>query len=329
MGRLLDRYDAMQRLPLGATSSLRDDRGGTAGSQYRRQGAAYGQALRILNRNARRGDARSAMAAIGVREDAMSRGFAPGGIQRREEVDGASAGFRDSMEQGARDMEQAAAVDRRARGQFLSGESTVNPNATRVGQPRILSTPSFEELTPPRQATDFAPGANITNPAGGIQLVGNANPDGTSREFPTTVNPSPAGGIGTLPQERPVTDVTGAPKVQRVSMIDGRPASEVLAEMRTAAATSDAVTAGAPKAKPVDIVDDYLASVEGYQAGLNGDGDPDAAGARATKLYENASELDKARMSGALMKRAAELNKSQGYAATPDTKRKPRILKRR
>lgn len=89
MARLLDKYDEMQRRPFGTNTALSDGNergvGGTAGNQVRRQGEAYGRALRLLTRQARRGDVRSALGAISLRDEANAAGFSPGGIGNPEE----------------------------------------------------------------------------------------------------------------------------------------------------------------------------------------------------------------------------------------------------
>ena len=89
---LLEKYDALQRSPsLGGNTALAgsvgglSDRPSAAGTQFRRQEQAYGRALRILDRQARRGDADAAMNSIAAREKAMASGYAPGGIRSAAE----------------------------------------------------------------------------------------------------------------------------------------------------------------------------------------------------------------------------------------------------
>ena len=131
MASLLDRYDQMQSRPFGTNTALSDGNqngvGGSAGSQYRRQEAAYGQALRILNRAARRGDARSAMAAIDVRNQANEAGYSPGGIRNRAEFNSGILGRIGSTQQANDDLGQANDMNR-TRGMEAVG--TVNPRAT-------------------------------------------------------------------------------------------------------------------------------------------------------------------------------------------------------
>ncbi len=113
---LLDQYDQMQRRPFGTNTALSNGSqygtGGTAGSQIRKQGSAYARALRVLDRQARRGDARSALAAIETRKEANQMGFSPGGIQRKSEVDAGTMGQIAAMEQSNVDTQRAQQVGR-------------------------------------------------------------------------------------------------------------------------------------------------------------------------------------------------------------------------
>jgi hypothetical protein len=87
---------------------------------------------------------------------------------------------------------------------------------------------------------------------------------------------------------------------------------------------SEGLTRNAPKAKVMDKTEEYLANVEAYQAGLSdprGEGAAKAADARATDLYMGASDLEKARMSSALMKRAADLNRAQASSKSLSRRR--------
>ena len=93
----------------------------------------YGQALRTLTRAARRGDANAALKTIDVGNDAMSRGFSPGGIRDAEGFKAEANQFEADMAQGAADMGQRERLDRRFAGSTLSREP-VNPNATPLGQ---------------------------------------------------------------------------------------------------------------------------------------------------------------------------------------------------
>ncbi len=112
MAGLLERFDLMQKRPFGTNTALSDGTqygvGGAVGSQYRRQEAAYGQALRLLNRQARRGDVRSALSAIDVRNQAMEGGYAPGGIRQKAQADAGIMGRIGAMDARNRGLEAAA-----------------------------------------------------------------------------------------------------------------------------------------------------------------------------------------------------------------------------
>lgn len=111
MAGLLERFDLRNR-PFGTNTALSDGTqygvGGAVGSQYRRQEAAYGQALRLLNRQARRGDVNSALKAIDVRNQAMEGGYAPGGIRQKEQADAGIMGRIGAMDARNRGLEAAA-----------------------------------------------------------------------------------------------------------------------------------------------------------------------------------------------------------------------------
>lgn len=122
MPSLLDRYDQIQRNPLGsntATSRTSLEQGNpygqlsTAGKQYRALEQSYGRALRILNHAARRGDARAALQSIAVRQQAMGEGFSPGGIRRVDERNEAMTDLVRGRAQATRDMTEANALKRR------------------------------------------------------------------------------------------------------------------------------------------------------------------------------------------------------------------------
>ena len=87
--------------------------GGAAGSNYRRQAEDYNTATRLLRRQARRGDAGSALDLIRLRQEANDAGFTPGGIRRKEEFDASTMGSIQARERGAFDRERAADLMRR------------------------------------------------------------------------------------------------------------------------------------------------------------------------------------------------------------------------
>ena len=65
----------------------------------------------------------------------------------------------------------------------------------------------------------------------------------------------------------------------------------------------------APKAVPVDEQAEYLDAIESYQEGLAKGGDIEGPMRRANEIYKSSNSLGQAKMVGALMRRAANLNK--------------------
>lgn len=156
---LLDRLAEMQNRPFGTNTALSDGSqygvGGSAGSQFRRQASAYGQALRILNRAARRGDANAALRAIAVREDAMNKGYSPGGVSRRTETDAGILGRLDAMRSSAADRQRAAELER-ARAEIELGQGQ--------GQGFMGGTPAPAPATAP--TTGFMGGTALEGATG-------------------------------------------------------------------------------------------------------------------------------------------------------------------
>ncbi len=148
MAGLLERYDLMQKRPFGTNTALSDGTqygvGGAVGSQYRRQEAAYGQALRLLNRQARRGDVRSALSAIDVRNQAMEGGYAPGGIRRKEQADAGIMGRIGAMDARNRGLEAAAQTMRQDTAEKLGvqGASGVQGATAIEGASGVQGAPS-------------------------------------------------------------------------------------------------------------------------------------------------------------------------------------------
>jgi hypothetical protein len=128
----LDRWKQLQSGSFGSASSLRPNAvSGVVGQQYRRQQEDYNTAARLLRRQARRGDAGSALQMIKLREEANDKGIAPGGIRRKEEFDAGIRGRAGAMEQGATDLEQASLMDRAfAREQGGIGRPAAPPTRT-------------------------------------------------------------------------------------------------------------------------------------------------------------------------------------------------------
>lgn len=151
MAGLLERYDAMQRRPFGTNTALSPENqngiGGVAGSQYRRQEQAYGQALRLLSRAARRGDANSALRAIAVREDAMSKGYAPGGIRQKTQADAGILARVDALGRSAQDIGMANDVTRRRAQEDINGTVDVQvPGSADTQVPGTGQRPMAEEF---------------------------------------------------------------------------------------------------------------------------------------------------------------------------------------
>ncbi len=138
---------ALINYPAGSafSSQYANGVGGTAGSQIRKQGSAYGRALRILDRQARRGDARSALRAIGVRNQANDEGFSPGGIRRKDEADAGVLGQIGAMGQANQDFQQAQEVERRRVSGLLGGNPLLQrPNLRTAAdvQENVTGSPS-------------------------------------------------------------------------------------------------------------------------------------------------------------------------------------------
>lgn len=305
MASLLDRYDEIQRRPLGSNTALSagntNNLGGVAGSQFRRQEAAYGQALRTLNRAARRGDARAAMDAIDVRKEAMGAGFAPGGIRRSES---ANAGIRGQVA----GMEQAS--------------------AERAKQSRILQM----------QADESMGGIRVTTPAppsGSFQAVGDFDPaTGASRnpaETPAAGAPAakapaagapatgtPAAGTPAAPVRRSVPTPTATYTTSGGDYTGRTPSI-------TGAAAPAAATTPAPKEKTP--AQKYAEAQEAYQKGFKTEDDTqNTRFAAMNRIYSGADSQGQADIVAQSLKRAAGLEKT----ATPaPTKRTSRINRRK
>lgn len=109
----LERWQRLQQSPFGSRAGAKTDPvSGTVGQQYRRKQEDYNTAMRVIRRQARRGDADAALGAIGLREKALEAGIAPGGIRRKEEFDEGIRGYSSSLEQAAKDRERKMQLDR-------------------------------------------------------------------------------------------------------------------------------------------------------------------------------------------------------------------------
>ena len=104
----LDNLAAMQSRPLGTNTALyRDPTTEALTRQYRQQKSDYGMARRLLRREARRGNADSAMKLIDLGKDASKEGV-QFGMEGRDQMGAAVARQRSTMEKGATGMGLAA-----------------------------------------------------------------------------------------------------------------------------------------------------------------------------------------------------------------------------
>lgn len=104
----LDNLAAMQSRPLGTNTALyRDPTTEALTRQYRQQKSDYGMARRLLRREARRGNADSAMKLISLGKDASKEGV-QFGMEGRDQMGAAVARQRSTMEKGATGMGLAA-----------------------------------------------------------------------------------------------------------------------------------------------------------------------------------------------------------------------------
>jgi hypothetical protein len=117
--RGLNRLDELQRRPFGSTAATRPTStegqvNSSAGGQYRQRAENYNIANRILKRQARRGDSRSALALLDVQREANEEGFSPGGIRRRDEFNSGLLRNLDARQQAAMDNERTAQINRQS-----------------------------------------------------------------------------------------------------------------------------------------------------------------------------------------------------------------------
>ena len=157
----LDRLDAMQRQPMGSIATSMKQPSPVA-SQYKRQAAMYGQALRTLSRAARRGGngrgekgqrqaamaAEAGMKAIELRDKANANGFSPGGIQRYEDVQGNIASRERDYTEGAQDLESKMRLERDYGNSVLSrGTPPMRPDAeTMEARHTLLMRPDAKTM---------------------------------------------------------------------------------------------------------------------------------------------------------------------------------------
>lgn len=161
---LLDRYDQIQRRPLGTNTALSDGSqygvGGSDGSQLRKQESAYGRALRILDRQARRGDANSALGAIKVRNEANAAGFSPGGIRNKAEADAGILGRLSAMDQAAQRRNRTQSLldqrtDETLAGSAMLGNEDIAANAA-AAEDSAMTTELGQDAIDPGMTRDNA-----------------------------------------------------------------------------------------------------------------------------------------------------------------------------
>ncbi len=279
----LDRLAALQRNPFGMSSSVRapgaNRVAGSAGANYRRQAEDYNTAMRLLRRQARRGDAGSALDAIRLRQDANERGFTPGGIRRKDEFDASAAGAIQAQERGAADRERAAMLLRRQTMEQANdrGPRTEPRTTGATDTPPVNTGPSsgYTTLASPTGGlgvSTAAGGTGVFAPDTTLSRMAGAAPD-AQKWWNPGARRSAATPLADTPKEyRPRT--AAAP---REGMIDGRPASETKARLRalmTGGQPGSAMPAAPPRATEVDVAAEYADARAKYQGG---DGAPSSA----------------------------------------------------
>lgn len=132
----LARYDALQARPFGASRTLAADR---QTSSLRALQEDYNTASRVLRRQARRGDADSALKMIELREKAMEKGFAPGGIREKEQFDQNMQNQLRARQEAAQDYENAAKLRRQ---QAAQPATTTTPAGGTPAAPAAPAAPA-------------------------------------------------------------------------------------------------------------------------------------------------------------------------------------------
>ena len=237
--RLLDSNYRMQQRPFGTNTALSNGTehgaGGSFGSALRRQESGYGRALRILDRQARRGDANSALRAIDVRNQAMEQGMSPGILRNVDEKRGDVYGRMGAMERNRADSEMVRDLALQQAREEL-GVGTLNPkdmqlgsagmagNGTKVAQ-NGTSVPNTSRNVTTDRGVHGASGVQGATRVQGSPSLGSRLTSGWDR-FKAGVT----GAVDALTGKMPDVE---SPKAQEpVGKIDGRPAQEVLKEMR-------------------------------------------------------------------------------------------------
>ena len=152
----LDNLAAMQSRPLGTNTALyRDPTTEALTRQYRQQKSDYGMARRLLRREARRGNADSAMKLINLGKDASKEGV-QFGMEGRDQMGAAVARQRSTMEKGATGMGLAAGRLREATaptgGAPTGGAPTGGASVEMAGPPTYAATQMRPNTTLGQQA---------------------------------------------------------------------------------------------------------------------------------------------------------------------------------
>ena len=152
----LDNLAAMQSRPLGTNTALyRDPTTEALTRQYRQQKSDYGMARRLLRREARRGNADSAMKLINLGKEAAKEGV-QFGMEGRDQMGAAVARQRSTMEKGATGMGLAAGRLREATaptgGAPTGGAPTGGASVEMAGPPTYAATQMRPNTTLGQQA---------------------------------------------------------------------------------------------------------------------------------------------------------------------------------
>ena len=296
----LDRWKQLQTGTVGTGSSLRPNAvSGVVGQQYRRQQEMYNTAIRTARQAGRRGDINAAKDAIDLQDEANARGIAPGGIRRREDIDRSIFGRAQKVDEAARDNEQTANVNRLRARETLGAQTGGVPRPTAPATGEAPVNMGESKFTPPSMSS---PTGAAPTPAFGASDYG---PSGIGPSSYRPVNPpapvaAAAPGLGDR--------VTQGRPLKREGMINGKPASYWSGRLKE---TEAEISKGIPKAVQVDEQAEYLDAIEGYQKGLVSGGDIDGPLRRANEIYRSSNSLGQAKMVGALLRRASNINKAQ------------------
>jgi hypothetical protein len=287
--------DRITSRPFGYNTALSDHRFGVgrAGFQFRQQSAEYGRALRLLNRQARRGDAGSAIEAIKVREDAQNHGFSPGGITKDGELDRMVSDRIGTMQQGGEDARQSGILSR------LQTQRNIH-SLTSGSSPTV--TPATPSLTTP------ASPATTTLGGGGAAPVtsGVSSPGAPSAPNPATAAGSSLAGMG-LTSSIPFLNTESAPPqpvgssptppvapsqvapVVHHSRINGMPAAEAIAKVT---ADADAIRdAPTPEQTQNTLLDRYERAKARYRNTMAGNGSDEDHKAATDDLMALSKEM--------------------------------------